>query len=309
MNLDNEIDAINKQYGKGTIMRLGSDPLPIDRLPLGIYSIDKILGGGLPKGRIIEVFGSEASSKSTLCLHAIIAAQKQDLECAFIDVEHSLNAEYAKQMGVNTNNLILSQPSCGEDALNIVDTLANTGSIAIIIVDSVSALVPRAEIEGESGDAHMGLQARLMSQAMRKLTGAISKTNTILIFTNQTRMKIGVVYGDPTTTSGGNALKFYSSVRLRTKALAKIEQNKEMIGNQVRIECVKNKTAPPYKKCELDLIYGIGIDYRRDLFDVAVKNEIIEKRGAWYYDGEKKYHGRDNALELIDFNELLERIK
>jgi recombination protein RecA len=306
--LEKEIAEINKQYGIGSILRLGDRSFPIERLPLNIYSIDNILGGGLPRGRIIEIFGNAGSGKSSLCLHTVIAAQSAGLKCAFIDVEHSLDAIYAEKLGVNVTDLYIAQPSCAEEALDIAGRLIQTSEMGIIIVDSVSALVPRTELEGDVGDAHMGLQARLMSQAMRKLTGVVSKTNSILIFTNQIRAKF-VPFGDPTTVSGGNALKFYSSIRLQMNALsAKVQENNKIIGYGVKITCVKNKTAPPYQTCNIDLIYGLGFDAKRDLINIGIEKKVIEQKGGWYYLGENKWHGKEDMINNINLNELKDLI-
>jgi recombination protein RecA len=296
---------IERQFGKGSIMKLGSQAaLDVPIIPSGSLGLDKALGtGGLPRGRVCEIFGPEASGKTTLALHAVAETQKQGGIAAFIDAEHALDTAYAKKVGVNCDELLVAQPDTGEQALEITDMLVRSGAIDIIVIDSVAALVPRAEIEGEMGDSHMGLQARLMSQALRKLAGAISKTLTALIFINQIRMKIGVVFGNPETTPGGIALKFYASVRLDIRRIGAIKDGQETVGNRTRVKVVKNKLAPPFKEAEFDIIYGEGISKTGDLIDIGVETGIIEKSGSWYsYEGERIGQGRNNAKEFFKAN-------
>ncbi|MDR1625901.1 MAG: recombinase RecA [Spirochaetia bacterium] len=299
---------IEKQFGKGSIQRLGdgANILEIDTIPTGSVLLDEALGiGGYPKGRIIEIYGPESSGKTTLALHAIAESQKRDGIAAFIDAEHALDPVYAKNLGVNTDSLYVSQPDSGEQALEITETLVRSGGVDIIVVDSVAALTPQAEIEGDMGDSHMGLQARLMSQALRKLTATISKSGCCLIFINQIRMKIGVMYGNPETTTGGNALKFYSSVRLEVRKTETMTRGSEddAIGNKVRVKVVKNKVAPPFRKIELEIIFGKGISALASLLDAAIKYNIIEKSGSWFSYGEEKIgQGRDNAKEFLEKN-------
>ncbi len=298
---------IDKEFGKGSLMKLGDnkDVLDVDVIPSGSILLDEALGvGGYPKGRIIEIYGPESSGKTTLALHAISECQKQGGIAAFIDAEHALDPVYAKNLGVNIDDLWISQPDNGEQALEITERLVRSGAIDIIVVDSVAALTPQAEIEGDMGDSHVGLQARLMSQALRKLTGILSKSNTTIIFINQIRMKIGVMFGNPETTTGGNALKFYASVRLDVRRIESIGKNAdELTGNRVRVKVVKNKVAPPFKKCEIDLMFGSGISKMGSLLDAAAKYEIIEKAGAWYsYNGEKIGQGRDKTIEYLEKN-------
>jgi recombination protein RecA len=300
--LENAMGQVERQFGKGSIMKLGSRPIvSVPIISTSSLSLDKALGiGGLPRGRVVEIFGPEASGKTTLALHAVAEAQKQNGIAAFIDAEHALDTVYAKKLGVNCDELLVSQPDTGEQALEIVDMLVRSGAIDILVIDSVAALVPRAEIEGEMGDSHMGLQARLMSQALRKLTGTISKTNTCVIFINQMRMKIGVVFGNPETTTGGNALKFYSSVRLDIRRVNTLKEGQEVIGNRTRVRVVKNKLAPPFMEAEFDVIYGEGISRVGDLIDAAVEQNIIEKSGAWYaYGGERIGQGRENVKRFL----------
>jgi recombination protein RecA len=290
---------IEKQFGKGAIMRLGSDALTAD-VPIistGSLSLDIATGiGGIPRGRVIEIYGPESSGKTTLALHTIAEAQKKGGLAAFIDAEHALDVVYANKLGVNCDELLVSQPDNGEQALEIAEILVRSGAMDVVVVDSVAALVPRAEIEGEMGDSHMGLQARLMSQALRKLTGTISKTHTSLIFINQIRMKIGVMFGNPETTTGGNALKFYASLRLDIRKLAAIKDGQEIIGNRTRVKVVKNKIAPPFKEAEFDIIYGEGISRVGDILDLGAAHDIVEKSGAWYsYGGDRIGQGRENA--------------
>ncbi|MGE5256053.1 MAG: recombinase RecA [Hyphomicrobiales bacterium] len=300
--LESAMGQVERQFGKGSIMKLGSRPIvSVPVISTSSLALDKALGiGGLPRGRVVEIFGPEASGKTTLALHAVAEAQKQDGIAAFIDAEHALDIVYAKKLGVNCDELLVSQPDTGEQALEIADMLVRSGAIDILVIDSVAALVPRAEIEGEMGDAHMGLQARLMSQALRKLTGTISKTNTCVIFINQMRMKIGVVFGNPETTTGGNALKFYASVRLDIRRVNSLKEGQDIIGSRTRVRVVKNKLAPPFMEAEFDVIYGEGISRIGDLIDAAVEQGIIEKSGAWYaFGGERIGQGRENAKRFL----------
>ena len=301
---------IERQFGKGSIMKLGSTAvLDVPVISTGSLALNKALGiGGLPRGRACEIFGPESSGKTTLALHAVAEAQKQGGIAAFIDAEHALDTAYAGKLGVNCDELLVAQPDTGEQALEITDMLVRSGAMDFIVIDSVAALVPRAEIEGEMGDSHMGLQARLMSQALRKLTGIISKTLTLVIFVNQIRMKIGVVFGNPETTTGGNALKFYSSVRLDIRRTGAIKDGQEIIGNHTRVKIVKNKLAPPFKQAEFDIMYGEGISWTGDLLDTGVEEGIIEKSGSWYsYDGERIGQGRNNAKEFFKDNPDISR--
>lgn len=297
---------IEKDFGKGAVMKLGDTKVEqIDVIPTGSLGLDIALGvGGYPKGRIIEIYGPESSGKTTLALHAIAECQKKGGIAAFIDAEHALDPTYAKNLGVNIDDLWISQPDNGEQALEITERLVRSGAIDIIVVDSVAALTPQAEIEGDMGDSHMGLQARLMSQALRKLTGILAKSNTTIIFINQIRMKIGVMFGNPETTTGGNALKFYASVRMDVRRIESIGKNQdELTGNRVRVKIVKNKVAPPFKKCEIDLMFGTGISKMGSLLDAAIKCNLIEKAGAWYsFKGEKIGQGRDKTLEYLQNN-------
>ena len=298
---------IDKEFGKGSLMKLGDnkDILDVDVIPSGSILLDEALGvGGYPKGRIIEIYGPESSGKTTLALHAIAECQKKGGIAAFIDAGHALDPTYAKTLGVNIDDLWISQPDNGEQALEITERLVRSGAIDIIVVDSVAALTPQAEIEGDMGDSHMGLQARLMSQALRKLTGILAKSNTTIIFINQIRMKIGVMFGNPETTTGGNALKFYASVRMDVRRIESIGKNQdELTGNRVRVKIVKNKVAPPFKKCEIDLMFGTGISKMGSLLDAAIKCNLIEKAGAWYsFKGEKIGQGRDKTLEYLQNN-------
>lgn len=299
------LGQIEKSYGKGSVMKLGQkQELNIESIPTGSIGLDAALGiGGIPKGRIIEIFGPESSGKTTLTLHAIAEAQKQGGTCAFIDAEHALDPVYARKLGVNIDDLIISQPDTGEQALEIADTLVRSGAIDLLIVDSVAALVPKAEIDGDMGDSHMGLQARLMSQALRKLTASISRTNCVIIFINQIRMKIGVMFGSPETTTGGNALKFYASVRLDIRRIGSIKDKDEVIGNQTRVKIVKNKVAPPFRTVEFDIMYGEGISRTGELIDLGVKHELVEKAGAWFsYNGTRIGQGRENAKQFMKNN-------
>jgi len=308
---------IERQFGKGSIMKLGSSPIiDVPVISTGSLALDKALGvGGLPRGRVIEIFGPESSGKTTLALHAVAEAQKQGGIVAFVDAEHALDISYAKKLGVACDELLVAQPDTGEQALEITDMLVRSGAIDIIVIDSVAALVPRAEIEGEMGDSHMGLQARLMSQALRKLTASISKTMTSVIFINQIRMKIGVVFGNPETTTGGNALKFYSSVRLDIRRIGAIKDGQEIVGNRTRVRVVKNKMAPPFTDAEFDIMYGIGISEAGDLIDTGVAAGIIDKSGSWYsYDGERIGQGRKNVIKFLEnnpdiYNSALVRVK
>jgi recombination protein RecA len=293
------MSQIEKQFGKGSIMRLGAEALTADApfIPTGSLSLDIATGiGGIPRGRITEIFGPESSGKTTLALHTIAEAQKKGGMAAFIDAEHALDINYAQKLGVNCDDLLVSQPDNGEQALEIAEILVRSGAMDIVVVDSVAALVPRAEIEGEMGDAHMGLQARLMSQALRKLTGTISKTQTSLVFINQIRMKIGVMFGNPETTTGGNALKFYASLRLDIRKIGTLKDGQEIIGSRTKVKIVKNKIAPPFKEAEFDILYGEGVSKEGDILDLGVAHDIIEKSGTWYsYGGNRIGQGRENA--------------
>ncbi|MEN9970415.1 MAG: hypothetical protein RLZZ229_623 [Actinomycetota bacterium] len=300
--LDTALAQIDRQFGKGSVMRLGSDDrAPVEAIPTGSIALDVALGiGGLPKGRIVEVYGPESSGKTTVALHAIANAQRAGGIAAFIDAEHALDPEYAKALGVDIDALLVSQPDTGEQALEIADMLIRSGSIDIIVIDSVAALVPRAEIEGEMGDSHVGLQARLMSQALRKLTGALSTTGTTMIFINQLREKIGVFFGSPETTAGGKALKFYASVRLDIRRIETLKDGTDAVGNRTRVKVVKNKMAAPFKQAEFDIIYGVGISREGSLIDFGVEKEIVKKSGAWYtYEGEQLGQGKENARSFL----------
>ena len=315
--LDDAISQIEKKFGKGSVMRLGDrTAVDVDVIPSGSLTLDKALGiGGYPKGRIIEIYGPESSGKTTLTLHAIAQAQKQGGKAAFIDAEHAIDPVYAKNLGVDIDELILSQPDSGEQALEIAEMLVRSGVIDLIVIDSVAALVPQVELDGEMGDAAVGLQARLMSKALRKLSGVMNKTNCTVIFINQLREKIGVMYGNPETTTGGRALKFYSSVRVEIRRSEQIKQNGEIVGNKANIKVVKNKVAPPFKTTQVDIIYGKGISRDGEILDLAVEGDIVEKSGAWYaYNGEKIGQGRENAKNfLIEhpaiFEEVEEKVK
>ena len=305
--LDLAITQIDRQFGKGSIMRMGADHVNISEnvISTGCLSLDVALGvGGVPKGRIIEVFGPESSGKTTLALHIVAEAQKAGGYAAFIDAEHAMDPEYAKNLGVNLDELLVSQPDSGEQSLEIAETLVRSGALDIIVVDSVAALVPRAELEGEMGDSHMGLQARLMSQALRKLTGTVSRSNTTVLFVNQIREKIGVMFGNPETTPGGRALKFYSSVRMDIRRITSLKEGTDIVGNRTRVKVVKNKVAPPFKTTEFDIMYGKGISREGDIIDLAIRGDIVEKTGAWFSYGEMKIgQGRENAKHYLQENE------
>jgi len=302
------LDQIEKQYGKGSVMKLGEGPIaPVPVIPTGALSLDAALGvGGIPRGRVTEVFGPESSGKTTLCLHVIAEAQKRGGLAAFVDAEHALDVTYAKKLGVDTNNLLLSQPEFGEQALEIVETLVRSGALDVIVIDSVAALTPRAEIEGEMGDPQMGIQARLMSQALRKLTSAISKSNTSVIFTNQLRQKIGIMFGNPETTTGGNALKFYASVRLDIRRIEAIKDGQTIVGNRTRVRVVKNKVAPPFKEAQFDILYNEGISKIGDLVDLAVEHNVLQKSGSWFsYKNDRIAQGRDAVKKYLQENSKL----
>jgi recombination protein RecA len=309
------VSSIEKAFGKGSIMRLGNEDAlvkDVQAISTGSVSLDIALGvGGLPRGRIIEIYGPESSGKTTLALHAVAEAQKRGGIAAFVDAEHALDVGYARKLGVRTDDLLISQPDTGEQALEITETLVRSGAIDVLVIDSVAALVPRAELEGEMGDAHMGVQARLMSQALRKLTGTISKSSTIVIFINQIRMKIGVMFGNPETTTGGNALKFYASQRLDIRRIGAIKDGEQVIGNRTRVKVVKNKVAPPFKEVEFDIMYGVGISKEGDLLDLASNENIVEKSGAWFsYDGERIGQGREQAKTFLrEHPEILQKIE
>jgi recombination protein RecA len=312
--LDAALSQIERAFGKGSIMRLGKNQkaVEIDTVPTGSLGLDIALGvGGLPRGRVIEIYGPESSGKTTLTLHVIAEAQKKGGVCAFIDAEHALDTIYARKLGINLEDLLISQPDTGEQALEITDTLVRSGAVDVLVIDSVAALTPRAEIEGEMGDSQPGLQARLMSQALRKLTASISRSQTTVIFINQIRMKIGVMYGSPETTTGGNALKFYASVRLDIRRIGSIKDHDEVTGNQTRVKVVKNKLAPPFKQVEFDIMYGEGVSKTGELIDLGVKAGIVEKAGAWFsYDSQRLGQGRENAKNFLKGNpQIAERIE
>ena len=316
--LDLAITQIDRQFGKGSIMRMGGDHVSISEnvISTGCLSLDVALGvGGIPRGRIIEVFGPESSGKTTLALHVVAEAQKTGGYAAFIDAEHAMDPEYAKNLGINLDELLVSQPDSGEQSLEIAETLVRSGALDLIIVDSVAALVPRAELEGEMGDSHMGLQARLMSQALRKLTGTVSRSNTTVLFVNQIREKIGVMFGNPETTPGGRALKFYSSVRIDIRRITSLKEGSDIVGNRTRVKIVKNKVAPPFKSTEFDIMYGKGISKEGDIIDLALKGDIIEKTGAWFSYGDMKIgQGRENAKHYLAenddiYSEIIQKVR
>jgi recombination protein RecA len=302
--LELAVSQIEKQFGKGSIMRLGeAHAVNVETIPSGSLSLDIALGGGIPRGRIVEIYGPESSGKTTVCLHAVAEVQKAGGTAAYVDAEHALDPAYAKRLGVNTDSLLISQPDSGEQALEVVETLVRSNAVDLIVVDSVAALVPQAEIEGDMGDAHMGLQARLMSQALRKLTGVINRSKTTVIFVNQLRMKIGVMFGNPETTTGGNALKFYASVRMDIRRISQIKHGDAVIGNRARVKVVKNKIAPPFREAEFDIMYNHGISKEGDVLDLAVNKEIVGKAGAWFeYKGEKIGQGREAAKAYLREN-------
>ena len=316
--LDLAITQIDRQFGKGSIMRMGGDHVRISEnvISTGCLSLDVALGvGGIPRGRIIEVFGPESSGKTTLALHVVAEAQKTGGYAAFIDAEHAMDPEYAKNLGINLDELLVSQPDSGEQSLEIAETLVRSGALDIIVVDSVAALVPRAELEGDMGDSHMGLQARLMSQALRKLTGTVSRSNTTVLFVNQIREKIGVMFGNPETTPGGRALKFYSSVRIDIRRITSLKEGSDIVGNRTRVKKVKNKVAPPFKSTEFDIMYGKGISKEGDIIDLALKGDIIEKTGAWFSYGDMKIgQGRENAKHYLAenddvYSEIIQKVR
>src|ERR1700758_5619167 len=304
--LDAALSQIERAFGKGSIMRLGKNDkaMDVETVPTGSLGLDIALGiGGLPRGRVVELYGPESSGKTTLALHTLAEAQRKGGICAFIDAEHALDPAYARKLGVDIDNLLISQPDAGEQALEIADTLVRSGAVDVLVVDSVAALVPRAELEGEMGDSHVGLHARLMSQALRKLTGSISRSRCMVIFINQIRLKIGVMFGNPETTTGGHALKFYASVRLDIRRIGAIKEREQIVGNQTRVKVVKNKMAPPFKVVEFDIMYGEGVSKRGELIDLGVKAGVVEKSGAWFsYDGQRIGQGRENAKQFLKDN-------
>ncbi len=300
--LEGALSQIERAFGKGSIMRMGQRPSEVaEVISSGSLGLDIALGiGGLPRGRIVEIYGPESSGKTTMALHAIAEAQKRGGTCAFIDAEHALDPGYARKLGVDVDNLLISQPDAGEQGLEIADTLVRSGAIDVLVVDSVAALVPRAELDGDMGDSHVGLHARLMSQALRKLTGSVSRSNTMLIFLNQIRLKIGVMFGSPETTTGGNALKFYASIRMDIRRIGQIKERDEVVGNQTRIKVVKNKMAPPFRQVEFDIMYGEGVSKMGELIDLGVKTAIVEKSGAWFsYDSQRIGQGRENSKQFL----------
>ncbi len=312
--LDAAMTQIERAFGKGSIMRMGAKAgdQEIEVIPSGSLGLDLALGiGGLPRGRVLEIYGPESSGKTTLALHAIAEAQRRGGTCAFIDAEHALDPIYARKLGVDVDNLLLSQPDGGEQALEICDTLVRSGAVDIVVIDSVAALVPRAELEGEMGDTHVGLHARLMSQALRKLTGSVSKSHTMLIFLNQIRLKIGVMFGNPETTTGGNALKFYASIRMEIRRIGQIKDREEVVGNQTRVKVVKNKLAPPFRQVEFDIMYGEGISKVGELIDLGVKANVVEKSGSWFsYDSTRIGQGRENAKQFLrDHKDMADSIE
>jgi len=312
--LDAAMTQIERAFGKGSIMRMGAKAgdQQIEVIPSGSLGLDLALGiGGLPRGRVLEIYGPESSGKTTLALHAIAEAQRRGGTCAFIDAEHALDPIYARKLGVDVDNLLLSQPDGGEQALEICDTLVRSGAVDIVVIDSVAALVPRAELEGEMGDTHVGLHARLMSQALRKLTGSVSKSHTMLIFLNQIRLKIGVMFGNPETTTGGNALKFYASIRMEIRRIGQIKDREEVVGNQTRVKVVKNKLAPPFRQVEFDIMYGEGISKVGELIDLGVKANVVEKSGSWFsYDSTRIGQGRENAKQFLrDHKDMADSIE
>jgi recombination protein RecA len=312
--LDAAVAQIERAFGKGSIMRMGArgSDEQIEVIPSGSLGLDLALGiGGLPRGRILEIYGPESSGKTTLALHAIAEAQKRGGTCAFVDAEHALDPTYARKLGVDVDNLLISQPDAGEQALEICDTLVRSGAVDVVVVDSVAALVPRAELEGEMGDSHMGLHARLMSQALRKLTGSVSRSNCMLIFLNQIRMKIGVMFGNPETTTGGQALKFYASLRMEIRRIGQIKERDEVVGNQTRVKIVKNKLAPPFRQVEFDIMYGEGISKVGELIDLGAKAGVVEKSGAWFsYDSQRIGQGRENAKQFLrDHKDIADKIE
>jgi recombination protein RecA len=312
--LDAAMAQIERAFGKGSIMRMGQRPgdEQIAVIPSGSLGLDMAVGiGGMPRGRILEIYGPESSGKTTLALHIIAEAQKRGGTCAFIDAEHALDPGYARKLGVDVDNLLISQPDAGEQALEICDTLVRSGAVDVVVIDSVAALVPRAELEGEMGDSHMGLHARLMSQALRKLTGSVSRSNTMLVFLNQIRMKIGVMFGNPETTTGGNALKFYASIRMEIRRIGQIKERDEVVGNQTRVKVVKNKLAPPFRQVEFDIMYGEGISKVGELIDLGVKAGVVEKSGSWFsYDSQRIGQGRENAKQFLrDHKDIADRIE
>ncbi|NWF39840.1 recombinase RecA [Mariprofundus sp. NF] len=311
--LESALSQIERQFGKGTVMRLGDNAkVPVEVIPSGSLALDVALGiGGYPRGRVVEIYGPESSGKTTMALHAIAEAQRMGGSAAFVDAEHALDPNYAEKLGVDVDNLLVSQPDSGEQALEVVDMLTRSGALDVIVVDSVAALTPKSELEGDMGDSHMGLHARLMSQALRKLTGSISRSNTTIIFINQIRMKIGVMFGNPETTTGGNALKFYASVRLDVRRTGSIKKGDEILGNETRVKVVKNKMAPPFKKAEFSIMYGEGVSHAGEVLDMGVQYGFVNKSGAWYAkDNEKIGQGRDNTINFLKANpEILAEIE